>query len=63
MVQQEAPWFLDQVAQSQRRRKLLTLSLHSFEDNPLLLYACLWLARQEQITVRFVPTSHAPTSK
>ncbi len=64
MVQQDAPWFLDQVAQAQRRRrKTLTLSLNKFEDNPLLLYACLWYASTEGVSVRVLPATLAQNNR
>jgi len=62
MVWQEAPWFLDRVAQAQRNRQAITLSLWLFEDNPLLLYACLWYASFEGVTVQVVPMPHRETS-
>lgn len=55
LVRDYAPWFLKKVGQVKRRRVPLTLSLDNFDDNPLLLYACLWYADSGQVAIRFVP--------
>lgn len=55
MVRQEAPWFSKQVKKAQQEKTSLTLSLDAFDDNPLLLYAALWVASRAGVDVCFVP--------
>lgn len=38
-----------------RRTVRLSLTLDAFEDNPMLLYAAVWYASREGVSVTFVP--------
>ena len=36
-------------------KKIMRISLVTFYDNPILLYACLWYATSKRVTVTFLP--------
>ena len=50
-----APWFMERLTDAQSQNKPVTLRLEEVEDNPLLLYACLWIANQKNVSVLFEP--------
>ena len=60
MVRQDAPWFSKQIKAAQKAGTAMQVSLDAFDDNPLLLYAALWVASRAGVEVRFVPFSETP---
>ena len=55
IVLRDAPWFMERLVEAQSQSKPVTLRLEEVEDNPLLLYACLWIANQRSVPVLFEP--------
>lgn len=61
LVRSSAPWFetrLVEACEHARRsaaRPTLTVRLDDFQDDPLAVFACLWLAESYVAEVRFVP--------
>ena len=57
LVLREALWFMERLIEAQAQNKPVTLRLKEVEDNPLLLYACLWIANRKNVAVLFEPNS------
>lgn len=55
MLRRDAPWFSEQIKHAQQSRTALTLSLQAFDDNPILLYAALYVASRARVVVYFLP--------
>ena len=55
-VTEHAPAFARAVADAKRRGEGAATGLRPFRDNPFLLYAALWLADSEGVTVTLTPT-------
>lgn len=58
MLQHDDPTLLSEIAQLKKDsprigEPTLNLSLARYENNPFLLYSCLYYARQQGIAVRF----------
>ena len=53
----EAPWFMECLTDAQSQNKPVVLRLEEVGDNPLLLYACLWIANRKNVAVLFEPSS------
>ncbi len=56
-VTNHAPDFARAVAEARERCDGVSADLSQFPDNPFLLYAALWLADTEGVTVTVTPTS------
>lgn len=61
LVQEEAPNFIQAVQQASlqsghfQEETAILLTLEAFHDNPMLLYACLWYAESQKVSLTFVP--------
>jgi len=53
----DAPWFMGRLVEAQSQNKPVVLRLEEVGDNPLLLYACLWIANQRNVPVLFEPNA------
>lgn len=60
LIEREAPDFREAVRHAKaavrgvRKTAQLSVRLERFDDDPFLLYACLWLALSENVEVRFL---------
>src|SRR5579859_4759999 len=57
MVQDDAPDVIARVqrANQHRRHRSIRLTLDRFDDNPILLYACLWYAATSGVAITIAP--------
>ena len=60
IVTREAPLFMKRVETAKANDQPLTLALEEVDDNPLLLYACVWLSTLNGVPV-FVPADPRTT--
>ena len=51
MVTREAPWFIERMETAKANEHPLTLALEEVDDNPILLYGCLWLSTLNGVSV------------
>ena len=63
VVVRDAPWFMERLTDAQTQITPATLRLEEVEDNPLLLYACLWIAHRKNVAVLFEPNSSTSETK
>jgi hypothetical protein len=60
LIEREAPGFREAVRHAKaavcgtRKTAHLPVRLERFDDDPFLLYACLWYAVSEKVEVRFL---------
>jgi len=61
LAEEAAPKFITAVQKSKEARQAhheevsVITSLEAFNDDPMLLYACLWYASSEEIAVTMLP--------
>jgi hypothetical protein len=60
LIEREAPDFREAVRHAKaavrgmRKTARLSIRLERFDDDPFLLYACLWFAGGENVEIRFL---------
>ena len=53
---QRAPGFVAAVVRAKENQAAVSERLDAFQDDPFLLYSCLWYAYSEGVAVTFLPS-------